>query len=357
MVPSESSTGKVAIVYTTREAVKAALDIAETVRANAQIDRAMASATEAVEGGLHRSFRPVIATKRFPYPNPDMRSSSWRLPLDGNELISLTSLTVGGDTISTADVRLEPDAYGPPYQYLEMDLAGTTTAFYSGDSFQRSIVPTGLWGYQNDTRAAGTTAEALDATETGVDVTDGSLIGVGDVLVVGSEYLNVTGRTWLDTTENLAAGLTSAMNDQTIAVTDGTTYTEGELVKVNSETMEITAVAGNNLTVTRAVDGSVLAVHAITDDIYAHRTLTVERGALGSTADTHLTGATLTAHVVPPLVETLTIALTLVTLGIERSGGASTSGSGNTRRNTGSGDSVEKLWERAQAKHGRLMYR
>src|SRR5690606_22447868 len=64
-----SSTGGPAPWYTTRETVKAALDYKETARNDAQVDRAIESASRAVEGLLHRRFYPETATRYFDWPN------------------------------------------------------------------------------------------------------------------------------------------------------------------------------------------------------------------------------------------------------------------------------------------------
>jgi hypothetical protein len=64
-------------------------------------------------------------------------------------------------------------------------------------------------------------------------------------------------------------------------------------------------ITGNNLTVIRAYDGSVLASHAALTPIYAARSLVVMRGALGSTAATHSSGSTVYRWRVPAGVRQL----------------------------------------------------
>lgn len=54
--------------YATREEVKSALDIKQTARNNDQVDRAIDSASRAVEGLLHRVFYPTFDTRYVDWP-------------------------------------------------------------------------------------------------------------------------------------------------------------------------------------------------------------------------------------------------------------------------------------------------
>ena len=54
--------------YATREQVKRALDSAETARNNAQVDRAIASASRTIEAQMHRRFYPWDGIRYFGYP-------------------------------------------------------------------------------------------------------------------------------------------------------------------------------------------------------------------------------------------------------------------------------------------------
>ncbi|PZT70196.1 hypothetical protein DN402_31755 [Streptomyces sp. SW4] len=129
-------------VYATREEVQRALDVEPTARSARQIDRALQSASRSVDALCHRRFFPWQGVRRFDWPDSQYRPS-WRLWLDDNELISLTSLTSGGQTIATGDVLLYP-AGGPPYNRIETSL-GSSAAFGGGDTHQQDIAITGLW--------------------------------------------------------------------------------------------------------------------------------------------------------------------------------------------------------------------
>jgi uncharacterized Zn finger protein len=334
---------------TTREAVKAALDIQETARSNDAVDRAIRAASELVEAVLHRSFRPTVATYHFPWPKPGT-GTTWKLYLDNHDLISITSLTSAGDTIPSSGYYLEPNT-GPPYSHLEIN-RGSSYSFDYGDTNQRSITIVGVWGHSNNETNIGTIVEGLDASETGVNVSNGYAVGVGDVIRVDEERMQVTGRTWLDTGDTIQADLASNKGGRTVAVTDGTTFTVGEALLIGSETFWITDIAGNNLTCRRAWDGSTLAAHTTGATIYASRTLTVQRGALGTTATTHTTGTTLYRHDVPEAVSELVLAEAQIVLGLRQARQAVEAGQGQTSHDV-SGGGIAKMRQDVRRSHGR----
>ncbi|MFD6113599.1 hypothetical protein ACFWG0_26300 [Streptomyces yangpuensis] len=306
------------IWYATREDVQRAVDSKETARTNGQIDRALETAARSVEALCHRTFAPTIATKFFDWPNSQY-TAPWRLWLDANELISVSAVSSGGTIISTADVLLEPNEYGPPYNRLELNL-GSDAAFGGGDTHQRDITITGLYGYRNDETPLGATSEALDASETGVDV-DGptaAAVGVGSVLRLNDERVAVTGRTMAATGQTLGGNLDARAATVTVPVASTAGFTEDEVILIDGERMLIVDIAGTNLIVKRGWDGSTLAAHTVGATVYASRTLTVTRGALGTTAAAHNTGVSVHRWDPPGPVRTLCIAEVLTLLGLEQ---------------------------------------
>jgi hypothetical protein len=341
----------VGVWYCTREAVKTALDIKETARANAAVDRAIEGASRSIEGFLHRKFYPWLGTRYFNWPDQN-RSRAWRLWLDENDLISVTTLVTGGQTIPATDYFLEPVNSGPPYTHIEMDL-DSSSAWGGGSTHQRDIAVTGLWGSTPNVEApVGTTVEALDGSETGVDLGAAPDVGVGDIIRIDDERMIVTGRTMLDTGDALTAGMAAQMNVQTAPVSSGAAFAVGEVILIGAEKMLVTDIAGNNLLVIRAWDGSTLAAHSTSDDVYSARTLTVTRGALGTTAATHLTSATVVRHVVPGLVNQLSVAEAINGNLQELSGYARVAGSGDAEREF-TGRALDDLRERCYVAHGR----
>lgn len=344
-------------VYATREDVMRALDVKLTARNSRQIDRALESASRGVESLCHRRFYPEIATRYFDWPN-SQSGTSWRLWLDDNELASLDALVSGGVEIPSTDYNLEPNRSGPPYNRIEIKLS-SSSSFGGGDTHQRDIGASGLWaGAPVTETTVGATVEALDASETAVDVDAAASaeLGVGSILRVDSERMIVTGRTMLTTGQNLGGtGLTAQQNNVTVTVTDGTAYTVDETILIDSERMLIVDIAGNTLIVQRAWDGTVLAAHTVGADIYAPRTLTVRRGALGTTADTHANGSSILRWEAPGLVRDLTIAETLTRLTNEQAGYARTrkQGDGGEAERAKATFDLPGLREQVYAAHGR----
>jgi hypothetical protein len=319
------------IAYTTRERVKRALDSAQTARSDAQVDDAIAAATDSIHGLCHRRFYPELKTVTFDWPNRQS-PTSWRLWLEQHELVELTAATAGGTTLAVDDLKLYPPS-GPPYDRVETDLS-STAAYAAGATEQQAVALTGLYAGAPVVEASvAALAEALDPTETSVDVTDGSTIGIGSLLRVDTERMIVTGRRQLDTGQTLGGdGLTAMANNTAVPVGDGTAFAVGEIVLIDAERMIVIDVAGNTLVVKRAWDGTVLAAHTTGAAIYSPRTLLVERGVLGTTAAAHDTAAPVRRWTPPALIESLAVAEALVTLGCEQAGYATQTRAGESSR-------------------------
>lgn len=344
--------------YTTREAVKSALDVQEVARSNARIDAAIEAASRSIDGSmpgdgfLRRRFYPEIRTVRLDWPNYS-HARPWRLYLGANELVSIDTLTSGG--VAITDYFLEPNDAGPPYDSIEINLAGSAS-FSAASTFQRSTVITGTFaGCALIDNPAGALASALaDTTGTSVTVTDSSLVGVGHILKCGTERMLVTGKTMATTGQTLQTPVTASTASVTLAVTTGSAYAVGETLLLDSERMLIVDIAGNNLTVRRAFDGTVLATHT-GSTIYALRALTVTRGALGTTAATHLIAAALSTHAVPGLVSELCLAEALNSFEQGQAGYARVVGSGSgARQATGAG--LDDIRSAAKMAYGRMRY-
>lgn len=344
------------VSYTTRERVKSALDIAETARVNALVDRAIESGSRMAEGLLQRRFYPWTGTRYKDWPDVQSRRS-WKLYLDEDELVSVTSLVAGGVTIASGSYFLEPSnapALGLPYTQIQINLA-STAVFDSDDTHQRAIAIGGVFaGCTLDETPGGTLAEALDSSETAVDVSDSASVGIGSLLRVDSERMIVTNKTLLTTGQTLQTPLTAAESDQSVVVTTGSAFAVDEMITLDAERMRIVDIAGNTLVVQRAQDGSTLAAHT-GSTIYAPRTLTVQRGVLGTTAAAHSSGADLAVHVVPGPVESLSTAYALNEVLQKASGYARISGAGeNAKEFTGRGiksleaDAVQAYGRRAR---------
>lgn len=331
--------------YAEREQVKAAVEVKNAARANAQIDRIIGESSRSVDKLCRRIFYPRLDTRTFDWPHID-RPTPGRLWLGGkSELIELLTLSSGGTAIDVDDVLLYPTS-GPPYTRIELDQA-SSAAFGDGATPQQTISMYGLLGHTDDADLVGALAEDLTSSETAVDVADSSIIGVGALLRCGDERMIVTEKTPLDTAVDVTApGMAAQMNAITVPMSSSVgAPTPGEMIIIDGERMLVVDVVGTNAYVQRAVDGSVLAAHTAGTSIYAYRTLTVTRGAVGTTKATHLTGATLTRWVPPDGVNGLVIAKSLTQLAQENSAYARVIGSGEGQREARGAGLKDKIAE------------
>ena len=305
--------------YATVEQLQAAADYKPTAFESARLQRIVTAASRRIELRLHRHFYPLTETVTYTRPTlARPRTSTSAGFFLNRDLITLTTVTVDDTTKTVADIETWPSQHGPPFSWV-----GVTGS---------DIVIVADWGFSNDTTPAGALAEALDTTETGVNVTDSSSVGVGDLVIVESERMIVTAKVQLDIAQNIQANLTKDTAVVTVAVEDGTAVFPGEALLVNAEEMLILAISSNNVTVKRAWNGSVLAAHTSGDDIFAPRTLTVERGAVGTTAATHDDAKAVTRNLPPAAITDLCIAEAINTYEQETAGYARTVGAGETQR-------------------------
>jgi len=286
--------------YATREAFKAATGVTGF---DSKIDRLLNSSSRQVDGNLRRHFFPIAATYAYQWPNL-WQNTVLRLYL-GRDLLEVTSITSGGKPMTS--FVLQPYNDGPPYSRIEEDLS-SNDAFSMAAIRQLSILIEATWGYSNDTAPVGLLVDTITDAQTDLEVPDAGKVGIGDLIFCGTEAMLVTDRALLDTTETLTAGTSDKNNDLVVSVTDGSVFFAGETIVVDSERMLITGIATDDLLVQRAYDGSVIAAHLTAAAVYVARTLTVERGAAGTTATAHTAADPITRNVPPLLISDLVLA-------------------------------------------------
>ncbi len=318
--------------YTTRERVKRALAMLGAAQ-NPLIDDLIAEESADFEKACNRQFYPLNELRNFSWPQPGTRQS-WVLALD-EDLISVDTngLTKKGDdatVIAAADFLLEPQAHGPPYHRIELDRSGTES-FEAKDTAQRAIRVTGEWGYSADTVTAGAVDDSggINDTVLTLEVSDGSLVDVGDLLLIETEKLHVTEKGLKDTTTDLTAAVAAESNVVTIPVGDGAKIKAGEVIELSGERMLVLSIATNDLTVDRAIDGTVLAAHSNTDSVFAFRSCTVTRGENGSTAATHADTTAISKYQAPALVRQVVRAGVIAHYTAEKGGWTGAIGSGD----------------------------
>ncbi len=348
------------VVYATFEQASSSLEIYNTAYAKRIVMQKLGAASRSLEGFLHRRFYPELRTIKADWPNYSY-NPSWDFDLWDNEAISIASVTSGGVTIPPASciLRRADDKTEPPYDSLQINLSGSA-AFSAGNTFQQSLQMSLLTGWNDtdvsipDAGLAGNISDSLTTLE--FYPLSGQLnVGIGSLILIGTERMIVTDRRMSDAAINTTGALTANQSSDSLAVGDGTAFATDEIILVESERMRIRDIAGNTLIVNRAVDGSVLASHASGLDIYALRTFTVKRGALGSTAVAHLNAAPVYAHDFAthvPLINELCIAEMVVLLEQNAAGYARVIGAGSSARETKS-EGLADVRDRAYIAHGR----
>lgn len=344
------------IWYATREQVRSSLEITHASWSDSLVDQKLESSSRSIEGFLHRRFYPERRTVLMDWPNMQS-AATWQLWLGRNEIISLETLTSGGTNLTSAALlRRGDDLNEAPYSLIELDLSDNLS-FGGGLTFQQSISILGLYGY-DDTNTSVPASATLNGTINSsvqtlvLSPSNGKLsVGVGSLLLLGTERIVLTDSRMSDTGQNLGSAMDALNSDVIVDVSDGTLFAKGEVILLGAERMRINDIAGNNLIVSRQWDGSVLTAHTLGEDVYALRTFTAQRGALGSTAASHLDTVSAWAHDYG-IVNELCIAETVVALEQNSSGYARTVGSGpSTREAVGGG--LEDIRERAMAARGR----
>lgn len=344
-------------LYATVERLSDALAAKSTAYNETDLRRALAAGSADVDDVVQWSpgcFRPERAVRTFEWP-PDQTSEYYRLWLDGNPLISVETLASGGAILSPSTYYLEPQRYGPPYRRVEIN-RGTSAAFsYTAGTPQRAVTILGLWGIADDREDAGTLVGTIGAADTVAACSDGSKIGTGDHIVIGTERIEIVGKTWTDTGATLTGGLDGKPSATVLPIASPSAVNVGERVLVDGERMLVTDVSPGAATVKRAQDGTVLAAHLVGASVYARRGLLVTRAARGTIAAGHTDGAAISRHVVPGDVESLAIASAIVThLGEQAGYSKGGSGTGESKGNP-PGAGLEDLRSRVTANYGRQM--
>lgn len=317
------------VSYCTVEMVQDTLDQADAPRLNRIIAAGCRSAARELEGKLHRRFYPHTATQ---YLDPRQVSGAtlWVNHMDF-EILTLTALSVDGVTF-TEGTDYYLDYAAPPYIAVRLLRDGGRS--WSTD--ERGNVAVGEFGGSAATEPAGELAAAVASTSVlTATVSDSSLVGVGDLLTVDTERLLVQSKAHTTTTATVTGTVDDEESATTIPVSSGALVHAGETILVGSERMLVEDVVGNDLIVKRAQHASVLAGHVNGAVVYAPRVVTVKRGAAGTTAATHLSGAMLVRNAPPSQVVTAALALAINTLEQGKAGYSRTAGVGDNRRQTG----------------------
>lgn len=368
--------------YCSREDSLRAIDFKDgiTTEVQGKTDRAIQAVSRNIEGHLHRLFYPWDRVIWKDFPNYQY-TSPWKLYLDniGEEMVCLTALASGGISIGLDQCFLRPQNPRPGFPYTRIELDRSSGATFGGQSStpQNAIMAMGTCGFTADADPAGTLTGAVSNSAAGILVSDASLMGVGDLLILGygrgeapypddtlghagiippyaGERVLVSDRQAADTglaQSGEGCSAISSADTQLQWTGTGTAPAQGEVLLLDSEQMLVLSVAAGVATVERAWNGTVLQAHS-SAEIWAYRSLYVQRGFLGTAAQSWPEGTAVYRHRVPQMVRELAIGESVNRILQETSGYSRMVGSGDAAR-PASGIALADLWAEARTGYGR----
>jgi len=370
--------------YCSREDAQQSIDFEDGITTSIQqkTDRAIADASRNIEGQLHRLFYPWDGTKWWDFPNYQY-ASPWKLWLDRHDLLCLTSFSSGGVNIPLNTCFLRPANPRPGFPYTSIELDRSSGSTFGGNSAtpQNAIQAAGTWGFSADADPAGTLAAAITtAGQPTITVSDASQMGVGDLLIIGygrgtapypadtlghagliqpytGERVLVSDRAAADTglAQSGSGCSTSSSADTALTWTGAGTVNQGEVLLLDQEQMLVLGVAGGVAMVSRAWNGTQLQDHS-SAEIWAYRSLVVQRGFLGTTAATWTLGTAIYRHRVPAIIRAIAIGESANRILQETSGYARTVG-GPDMAMPAPGIALADLWDEARTEYGRIARR
>lgn len=204
-------------------------------RDDAVIEGLLKSASRFVDSKTGRHFVPYVATRYYNIPDPESIDPRI-LYLDDDLLEALTITNGDGTVIPSTDYTLKPKNSSPHVAIRIMDGSTYYWASDSAGNVHDVIEVTGIWGYHDHYDQAwslgSTAAEAMDTTETGYDVTSGSLFAIGN------------------------------------------------LIRFDNELGYVSAISTNSLTITRGENSSTAATHLTSINVYIWQMMEEARNAV-----------------------------------------------------------------------------
>ena len=148
-----------------------------------------------------------------------------------------------------------------------------------------------------------TTSEALDNSETLIDVVNATNFSRGDVVTIDREDMLIN----IIQTSQLNEDLDST--ETAVDVDSGSLFVVGDEITIDSEQMHVTAINSNTLTVSRGYNSTAATTHSDNTPIISNnaKTLSVVRGYNSTGIVTHSTGAAVTSGK-PAYLSTVSIA-------------------------------------------------
>jgi len=228
------------------------------------------------------NFIPIVETRSF--------SGRCDRNLKVDPLLEVTdAITDNGVTVSSTEFTLLPES--PQWIHGAYNMIKKTYGLWG----YGSVAVPGSWGKYSELAAV---MDSFTMTDKAVELTvlDGSLLDVGMVLLIEDEQIAISGGHG-STNSPDADAATSKVNgaiieaDQVITVDNGAEFHRGEVLAIGNEDLLITRISGNDLTVERGWNNTLIEDHADDAAIGVYRTFAVDRGVNGTTAAAHTSRA------------------------------------------------------------------
>jgi len=188
------------VVYSavTLDVFKAEVGITDTTD-DTRLRRVIEAATRWIDEHCERTFQPYLATRYYTW----RKHPEWNLrrSLEVEDLLSVTTLKTitdnaagirtYGDTWAAADYDLFPwnaPTDKQPYTRIFENPEGD----YSWPTDELGVQLIGKFGYYEDLVTDTTAAEAIDATETAIDVTSATTLDVLHTILFDNEQMYIT---------------------------------------------------------------------------------------------------------------------------------------------------------------------
>lgn len=238
-------------------------------------------------------FIPFTETRKF-------SGSGSRLYLPPFLAITGTVINDGTNLVST-DYILQPGERhwrNGPYSMIEVDPDAANLSEWAEET--EAIEIPARWGLYEETEDTGATLGVAQTTasETTLQVSNGSKLSPGAVALIGTEQELVTSYGTPAAAVTTLNGTIDAIQE-TIVVTNGALLNIDEIIRMDVEQMRILDKATHTLYVQRHWNKTLGAAHTTGVSVDAYRTFTVVRGANGTTAAAHLINAAVSRYLVP----------------------------------------------------------
>jgi len=274
------------------------------------------------------SFIPVVEIRSFRI-DQHVHFGDW---VSINPLLTVSSVKI--NDVESSEYSLEPRNrkwINGPYTGISFE----NTCLWPGDIIKIS----GEWGLY-DAEIETEFSITLDNTLKTFSLSNGGYFSPGMVLHIDDEQMLIVSGNGsngspapIDSEANLSVDIESNMIEQIIDVSDGTKFSENEVIRIGSENMLVEKISGNELTVRRGWNLSIISEHSADDDIYVYRSYQVERGVNGTEAGSH-DDAAITVYVVPEDVNWLCRQITALMIKKASSGFTGIVGNSEIGQNT-----------------------